>query len=657
MAHFNSLPGNKGLAKYMSALGALFFLALTFMSGAAFAAGEPERLLQLLDYVAVDYSGTVAGSKVVNASEYAEQVEFAGHIRELAAQLPPSEAKGALVTGADRLVDLIGRKGAPAGVESATADMRALLMKNFPVSTAPKGTIDLSGAAPLFQQRCAACHGAQGRGDGPLAAGLEPKPANFHDAGRQAQRSVFGLYNTITLGVPGTGMPAFKDMSDAQRWVLAFYVSTLAASDAERRQGQALWENGRGKARFVDLNSITMTTVQQARREGGEDAAATLAFLRTNPQAVAAAHGSPIGFSVRMLGQSLNKYRRGDTDGAYQDTVAAYLDGFELAETGLKAVDPALRTTIEQEMMKFRSLVRERAAVELVTAQHDTLQNLLRKADERLRGPEIAPEVSFFSAFGILAREGLEAILIIAAIIAFLTKTGRRDALPYIHAGWIGALGAGFATWFAASYLVAISGASRELTEGVTALLAMAILLYVSFWLINKLHVQRWKQFIESKVQGALSGRSLWLLTAVAFFAVYREVFETVLFFQALWAQTGPNGSTMIVLGVVAGVASLGVLGWVIFRLGIRLPLRQLFAASSALLYGLAVVFAGKGVAALQEAGVMAVTSVSFPRIELLGIYPSLQSLAAQTALVALALLALVVTFWLRRGKRTPSAA
>ena len=106
-----------------------------------------------------------------------------------------------------------------------------------------------------------------------------------------------------------------------------------------------------------------------------------------------------------------------------------------------------------------------------------------------------------------------------------------------MHAGWIAALALGGVTWLAASYLITLSGADREITEGVTALLAAAMLLYVGFWMHRHAHAARWKAFIETRMTSALSGRTMWALGSISFLAVYREAFETVLFYQALWLE------------------------------------------------------------------------------------------------------------------------
>lgn len=631
------------------------FLASCLLSGSAARADDlPQSIVQMLDYIGVDYQKTVENHKVVNQAEYAEQIEFSEQIKQSVANLPAFPEKDAVRGQVSALKALVDGKESGAKVTAVATEIKAAIIRNFAVVTSPKSAPDVRAAASLFQQNCVSCHGVQGKGDGPLSATLQPRPADFQDRERQAQHSIFGLYNTISLGIKGTAMPSFKSLTEEQRWALAFYVSQFSASDTERSQGQLLWNQGKGRDQFSELRRVVMATPRDLSQQQGEDGMKILAYLRANPAVVGNGKASPIQFSVEKLQESLANYRRGDVQGAYQEAVAAYLEGFELAEAGLSTVDPKLRATIESSMYNYRNLIQQNASLQLVIAEHNKLQDLLASAEKRMQGTTISPGVGFASALGILVREGLEAILIMAAIIAFLTKTGRRDALPYIHAGWMGALLLGIATWFAASYVIDISGASRELTEGVTALLAAAILLYVSFWLLNKLHVQHWKNFIESKVRGALSGRTLWLLAAVSFIAVYREVFETVLFYETLWAQVGVEGSGMVLLGIGVGALLLIALAWAIFHLGVRLPLRLFFGLSSGMLYVLAIVFAGKGVAALQEAGKLPIDVVSFPRLDLLGIYPNMQSLGLQALLVALALGGVTYTFLVARraGKR-----
>jgi high-affinity iron transporter len=243
----------------------------------------------------------------------------------------------------------------------------------------------------------------------------------------------------------------------------------------------------------------------------------------------------------------------------------------------------------------------------------------------------------------------------VAAIVAFLIKADRREALPWIHAGWMGALVLGVLTWFAAVKLIEVSGATRELTEGVTALVAAVILLYVGFWLHDKSHAQAWRQFIDEHLTAALQKGTLWALAGLSFIAVYREVFETVLFYEALWQQAGPNAHGSVLVGLACGAGALALLAWLILRYGLRLPIGPFFAVCSILMVVLAIAFTGNGIKALQEADLIAASPVAGVSVPLLGLYPTMQTMVAQAVVLLLVAGALV---WARNARnRRPSRA
>lgn len=620
----------------------LFLLALALPAAADDSVAE---VVHILGYVGVDYPATVANGKVRNSAEYAEQREFAARAKALVAGLPPAPEKAGLLRQAEELAQLIDRRASGDVVAALTEHMRSDLVRVYHVAVAPRRAPDFERGAQLYATDCAGCHGAEGYGDGPAAKGLDPAPANFHDAARQEQRSIYALYNAITLGVSGTAMQAYSTkLDDDARWALAFRVANLLASDAARKQGAELWRHDTGlHAHFDSLSAVTSLSPSRARAELGDNGVRLLAYLRSAPQAVAAKE-SPLAYSARQLDASLESYRAGRYDDAYALAINAYLQGFELAETGLMAVKPELKQEVEREMYAYRNLIKSRAPIAELEAATARIAKGLDETRTLLDTASLSPGVAYTSSLVILLREGLEAILLLAVVVAFLIKTGRRDAIKYIHVGWIVALALGIVTWALASYVVDVSGASRELTEGITALFAAAVLLYVGFWLHDKLHARRWKQFIETKVHGALNEGTLWSIALVAFVAVYREVFETVLFYQTLWLQAGSGGQHMVAMGFASAAFALVVLSWLIFKFSVRLPLRLFFGVNSVLLYILAVVFAGKGVAALQEAGVLPVSAVRFPTIDVLGVYPNLQALGLQATLLVAALVFVVVS-------------
>ena len=245
------------------------------------------------------------------------------------------------------------------------------------------------------------------------------------------------------------------------------------------------------------------------------------------------------------------------------------------------------------------------------------------------------PLTTFIASITILLREGVEALLIVVGMVAFLKKAERRDVLAYVHGGWIVALACGGLTWAAATYFVSISGASREVTEGLSSLFAAIVLLSVGLWMHQKSTAGKWQAYLKDKLSAAMTRRSAWALFALSFIAVYREVFETVLFYSAL-AGDGNNGA--LLGGLLGGMAVLAILAWFMLRTSARMPIGKFFSLSSILVAVLAVVLAGKGVAGLQEAGWLSASPIHWPRIEVLGIYPSAETTIAQAVVLVIAL-------------------
>lgn len=609
-----------------------------------------QTVLHLLDYVAVDYAGAVENGRIRNPGEYAEMREFAGQAVALIGELPANAAHQKLLSDAGALAQRIDARAAASEVAARAIALRWSVIRAYDVPVTPKTAPDLRLGARLYDLQCAACHGAQGRGDGPAGKGLEPAPSDFHDAERMASRSIYGLYSTITFGVKGTGMAAYRQLDESERWALAFYVADLAATDKARARGAALWTADRGRGNFPDLRNVVTLSANEIRERFGDDGAAMQAYLRAHPEAVATAKPAPLRFAVATLDRSLETYRRGRRMEAAQLAIQAYLEGFELVESGLKNVDAALMTRTEHEMMAYRGLLQSGAPVEQAGKQAATVRALLVEAQEKLGGVRLSQTTTFASALVILLREGAEAILVVAAMLAFLARAGAASARRWVHAGWIAALALGAITWAVSSYLVGISGAGREITEGVTALIAAAMLLYVGYWLHSKAHSRAWQRLIGDKLSGALSSGALWTLALISFLAVYREAFETVLFYQALSAQAGPEGHGALLGGLAAASLLLAAVAWAILRASVKLPIGLFFSASGILLLVLAVVFTGQGIAALQEAGKIGADTVAFVSIPMLGVYPTLQTLVAQLAVAGLSVLGL---WWASRAGRS----
>jgi high-affinity iron transporter len=231
--------------------------------------------------------------------------------------------------------------------------------------------------------------------------------------------------------------------------------------------------------------------------------------------------------------------------------------------------------------------------------------------------------------------------------MTFLAKMGAADRRRHVNAGVLAAIVASLATALVLETVFQLSPSHQEALEGLTMVLATGVLFYVSYWLLSKMEVVKWSHFVKSRVHDAVTSGSALALASAAFLAVYREGFETVLFYKALIISAGPSaGLTPILGGMLAGAVLLVGVYVAVSRFGIRLPLRPFFAVTSAFLYYMAFVFAGAGIAELQEGGFVPLTPVLWaPRIPSLGIYPTVETLAAQAVLVALAVVALVWTF------------
>ena len=250
----------------------------------------------------------------------------------------------------------------------------------------------------------------------------------------------------------------------------------------------------------------------------------------------------------------------------------------------------------------------------------------------------------------IMLREGLEAILIIGALVAFLQKAGARDRIRDIGWGVGAAVGASLITAVGFATLWQVSTAQREALEGFTMVLAAAVLFLVSYWLVSKIEIKKWQAFVGQQMGKALSSRSALALSAVAFLAVYREGFETVLFYAALFASASgiARAPWSITSGILLGGTILGVVYFVIQRFGVRIPLKPFFAVTSTLLYLMAFSFAGQGIAELQEGGYVPTTQLDWvPSVPFLGIFPTTQTLAIQLFLAVALLGALAWVFWL----------
>ena len=238
--------------------------------------------------------------------------------------------------------------------------------------------------------------------------------------------------------------------------------------------------------------------------------------------------------------------------------------------------------------------------------------------------------------------------------MAFLVKAGAPERKRELGWGVVAAVAASLVTAAVLATAYRESAAHRNALEGITMLVAAAVLFSVSYWLVSKIEVRKWHAFVNSQIRKALSSRRALALAAVAFLAVYREGFETVLFYAALFAtgRGSAGASVSIAAGILLGFALLCLIYYAIQRWGVRLPLKPFFGVTSGLLYLMAFSFAGQGIAELQEAGYMSATPIRWaPSLPALGIFPTTQTLAIQLLLMIALFAALAWIFWLEPRK------
>lgn len=358
----------------------------------------------------------------------------------------------------------------------------------------------------------------------------------------------------------------------------------------------------------------------------------------------------------QTMNQSLEVYKAGDTAGAKKIVNDAYYgiyekDGLEMAIRNTVSSKRANLT--EYEFGTVKKMMTNQAPAAQIKQEIDEMVNMMREDVKKMKGgkQESAWEV-FWPAFLILVREGVEAILVIGAIIAYLIKSGNSRKTSVVYRYSLAAIFASFLTAVLFRSVVSLSGASQEILEGATMLLAVAVLISVSYWMGGKADQKAWSHYIEGKVQTSLSERNTLALGAAAFLAVYREGAEVVLFYQALFNNAGDD-MQMIWLGFGAGCLALVVIFALIRYGSVRIPLKPFFVGTSIFMYCLAISFAGGGMKELQEGGVIGVTPVEgVPSIDLLGIYPTLETLVPQLLLI----LAVVGGVIYQRKKRVEEA-
>ncbi|MDC0168382.1 FTR1 family iron permease [Candidatus Nitrosopelagicus sp.] len=357
-------------------------------------------------------------------------------------------------------------------------------------------------------------------------------------------------------------------------------------------------------------------------------------------------------------------YELGDTQAAYASARTAYLDSYEYVEIPLRAIAPDFTFEVEYQFATLRNQINDGAPIEDISTTIISLERSLDESERLVSGTgTIAPMIAFVSSFAIIFREGLESVLILGAIITYLEASRNHKFKKYVHYGVGLAIGATAVTWFVASYLIEISGANRELIEAIAALSATAVLFYVSFWILNKIEHKRWMEFVKAKVfqASAAGGTSVFIM--LSFFTVYREGFETVLFYQAMFSFA-KYMELYVGLGFITGIISLLGIYFGFRKLGKRLPLRALFGLTMGIGAYLSIAFLGNAIREFQVLDYIPYTSMlgTIPRLDInvatmTGIYPTLETTVGQIVLLSVYLVASLYVLVLRPKRQKALAS
>jgi high-affinity iron transporter len=342
------------------------------------------------------------------------------------------------------------------------------------------------------------------------------------------------------------------------------------------------------------------------------------------------------------LQKVLDLYQENKYDEALGTARSAYLDSYENIELPLRPIDPNFTLDMEIKFAELRNMIQHRASYEDIVKKVAEIQNGLDESERLVSGiGSVAPGIAFSSSFSIIFREGLESALIIGAIITYLEASRNERFKKHVYYGIFLAAGATAITWFIAQFFIELSGASRELIEAIAGIAAVAVLFWVSFWVLNKIETKKWIEFVKSKVWKATTTGSVMVFVLLSFFTVYREGFETVLFYQAMLSYA-KYMELYVILGMILGLAVIIAVAIIVRKLGKKLPLRVLFGLTMGIGAYMSITFLGNAIREFQEVGYIPTTHLFgiIPRLDvnlatMTGIHPTLETVVAQLILLS----------------------
>jgi high-affinity iron transporter len=384
---------------------------------------------------------------------------------------------------------------------------------------------------------------------------------------------------------------------------------------------------------FADIEGLSQGfgTYTGERRQMGE----------TEDPSKAAVRGDIDQIRIK-LDESLSLYKQGKNQEALTTSRSAYLDSYEKVEIPLRPIDPDFTLDMEIKFAQLRNLLQSNAEYNQVLKKTSEIKSGLDESERLVSGTGvIAPTIAFSSSFSLIFREGLESALIIGAILTYLEASRNERFKKYVYYGILIAAAATALTWFIAQYVIELSGASRELIEAIAGISAVAVLFWVSFWVLNKIETKKWIEFVKAKVWKATTTGSVMVFVMLSFFTVYREGFETVLFYQAIFSFA-KYMEWYVVAGMISGLAVIIGVAIVVRKIGKKLPLRVLFGLTMGIGAYMSIAFIGNAIREFQELGYISTTHLigTVPRLDInlatmTGIHPTLETIVAQIILLS----------------------
>ena len=435
-------------------------------------------------------------------------------------------------------------------------------------------------------------------------------------------------------------------------------------ADIQRKMGEAISgiTNGISKDDFkTKLDEIKKLSYEAISKLPAD----TAKLAKVDMSDVEAASEEDSGADYAKVVQNINDkiqaaitlYKNGDAKKAMGDIQDIYFDEFEGSgmENKVGAIDVNLKTAIEATFGNLVALMKSGADEKALQESASKMSSQLAAALEKTSSSS-SPWSLFVWALTIILREGFEALIIVAAVVAYLVKTGNAKAMGKVV---YSSVGVAVILSFVMAWLMNVifgeaAGQKRELMEGITMLIAVGLLFYVGFWLLSNAGAKKWNDYIKSHVSDSISSGSTTTLWWTVFLAVFREGAETVLFYQALiFGAKDSAGYSMIAAGFVIGLVVLLVVYFLFKIFAVKIPIKPFFIFTSAIIFYMSIVFVGKGVGELVEGKIFIPTIInglSFPdwMRDWLGLQPYYESLVPQIIMV----LALVIGIVIMKSKQ-----